>query len=499
MPKSLWILILVFSFLGILSFFPFYEYFFVRFEGWHIWRQADSLSLSLSYIFFDNPFFEPRLFNLGFSGNGKTGSDFPFLYYWISAISEGYNVEVFYKVVVFSIAISGLISFYKIASYYVTNFQAYISTLFFAISPTYIFYSNNYLMNIPSLSLSMLGLYLIHEYYQKSKRIYLLIGTIVLALAVLLKATALNHVLVIIIFFVCKSVATKSINKSSKRILYSFGVIIGLMIFWIGYISNYNLANNSGMFLTGILPFWEIQTSEELMKITQEIIYRKRELYSPITLLIIPLSLVVIFSNTKWNLTFFKSPLLIILTYLGGFILYLALFYKVLDQHDYYYTNWLIITPLSVVSVFYVLKENKKVVILLYIVLTVILIDGIFTCKLRLEDRYSGWRNEFYRTYINKLESDYTRFYQNNLTINNKIYIPSDPTINASLVTLHVQGWTGYNVFTEDNVHLLNDNNVDFILIRNGESTPEYISKYFDFTKPYLIGEFSTIYPHIVN
>lgn len=487
------ILLLIFIFLTLL-FYDFYQYFGIRFEGWHIWRQADCLAITNSYFHFDPPFFEPRMYNLGQSGNGRATSDFPLMYYCISTFSGLKNFELIYKLIIFLISTSGLFALFSILNRYISSWQAGLCTMLFLCSPTYVFYSNNYLMNAPAFSISIIGVALYLHSRERERILITICSLLFIAIGALLKITAFSHILVLI-FLIVVSNYFRVIEISKIDKVFLIGCVpVGISIIsWYTYASNYNEVNNSGMFLTGILPIWSIQSKAEIFKLFDEIWFRRRLLYSSEILSLALFALCIAFFFVWSQKPKIKVAALGVIVYFTGFIVYFLLFYQVLNHHDYYFFNWLILIPLATAFLFYSLKDYKNYQWAILLIIGVLFIDGIFTCELRIRERYTGWRNRFYREYVAKLESDTQNYFSEFIDIDSKVLVPSDPTINTSLVTLNSQGWTGYNL-ERFNIESIIDKEVELLVLLHNEKLQEDITKYFNLKTPIVMGDYSGVY-----
>jgi hypothetical protein len=455
--------------------YPFYQYLGVTFEGMHIWRQADCLSLSKTYSIFDNSFFEPRLFNLGFSGNGKTGSDFPLFYYLYSFFAETPFFESAFKLCNLSIAIGGLLALFNVMKTHINHISAFVISLMFLTSSTYVFYAGNYLMNVPSLSLTFISVFLFSLYFRTKKTHWFIAGILVSIISILIKPTALSHYIVLTFIIVLKSWIDLSYIRYSKLSLGILIVVILIMLAWVFYIKMYNNHNNSGMFLTGILPIWSMSKTE-ILNVILEFKRRFGLFYNPYVLCVIPIAFLI----SSINLILKRKIILVHVAYIIyclGFIAFFILFYQVLDQHDYYLINWLVLVPFGLVILYSIVPVSGFNYNIFNTVLIIVLIDSIFFCNLRMTDRYSGWRNELYTSYIMLMEEDYNNEFQSHLSFQDPIYIPSDKSINISLYTLNTVGWTGYNKLSASNLLMLKSQNLKYILLKKNETKPNFLVK----------------------
>lgn len=474
-----YLLFVVFGFI-LFGFYPFYDAFFYKLHSLHIWRQADCLTLSATYNWFSNDFFEPRVLNLAYTGTGKTGSDFPLLYYALSFFTNSGYFETLYRTVNFLIAALGLFSFYALGKRFVPKHISAIATLFFLTSPTYVYYMNNYLMNMAALSLSIIAIHLGYIYFESNRKSFLLSGSLVFLVAILLKTTALVHLLVILISCFTLLLTDSTKKKQYKNILLSGFVVIGIVLCWVTYIKAYNANNIQGMFLTGILPIWDNDFAA-IQTIFERINYRKRVLYNPYVIISFILFVLSIFAAFFFLKPSDKKTVFPLVIYSGGFGAYFLLFFTVLNEHDYYYINWLILVPIALITIYRLFGKKEKYARWITLALLIVLFDSVFVAKLRLDDRYTDWRNELYIQQIAPIESELVTNTSINWAITDKVFIPSDQTINASLYLLKVQGWTGYNLIdSKSKLEQIKAFGLKYIILKKQDIHPKFIQEEID-------------------
>jgi hypothetical protein len=130
----------------------------MRPQGPHQWRQADCLSYTLNFTREEIPFTEPQVHNLGNNGTGKVVSEFPLIYYGVSRIWRVFGVhEWMYRAIVLLLSAGGLMGLFYLLREFVSRWWALFIVLLFATSPMHAYYSNNFLSNVPALSLALIG------------------------------------------------------------------------------------------------------------------------------------------------------------------------------------------------------------------------------------------------------------------------------------------------------------------------------------------------------
>ena len=177
-------------------FFNWIEYIHLPPFGMHQGAQADRASIALNYFNYSENFFEPRVMESR-AYHGLTGLEFPIIQYIVSLLYQLFGFHHFiYRAVMGSIVFAGCFAIWKLTGMYVlkTIHRYCIFTLWYS-SPILVYYSFNYIPDIPAFSFSMIAWYYFFQYYHglnknKSFNLYILITT----LSGLLKVTFfINH------------------------------------------------------------------------------------------------------------------------------------------------------------------------------------------------------------------------------------------------------------------------------------------------------------------
>ena len=259
-PKySPWIFIVLFFSISVI-----YNYQHILFyppQSLHQWRQCDCLSITLNYYQNNAPFFEPAVNNLGWDGTGKTVSDFPLVYFIVGKLWKIFGQqESIYRMIVLLFFFSGLFALFKIFEDRLKDsVLALTGSLLMFTSPTLVYYANNFLMNIPALSLAMIGLLFFFRFVQTSSNKHLLLFCLFYSLAGLLKISSLLSFMAILGLFALELLGIKPIrdrkifNRPIQQSLFLLGVLV-IQMAWILFAVQYNKQNNAGYFLVGIIP-----------------------------------------------------------------------------------------------------------------------------------------------------------------------------------------------------------------------------------------------------
>lgn len=421
-------------------YFNFDEIIFKRPQSLHLWRQSDCLSITDHY-YKGNQFLNNQVYYLGDKNDGKTMSEMPILYYTIGKIWQftGKN-EAIYRFIIFFIFISSnFFFFYTREKIKPDFFYNIISSLFLFGSPIVAYYSLNFLMDLPALSLAIIGIshyYLFKKFNKNSHKYFFFLF---FTLAGLLKISSLISFIAIILFEIIftKDVIKISFKKSWLLILS----LISIQIIWYKYAAYYNSIHNSGIFLIGTLPIWNM-TSEEINITSKAILEHIKWDYFSLSAsyFIVILSLITLFHKQ------YKNRFLILLT-IFGVLSFAALFFWALKDHDYYTINLFIFIPI-LFSEFQSIKDKINFKLVFNILLIYIFFNQLNITSKRLKSRYdeSSWTNQNYVENIKRLENIETFLTKNNIQKNTKVLSLSDNSINTSLYFIQRSGWTNYGI-----------------------------------------------------
>ncbi len=454
-PKySLWILLTAFL---IISFsYNYHNILLKPAQSIHLWRQCDCLSLAMNYYQDNNPFLEPSVHYLGRDGTGKTASDFPIIYFTVGKVWQlaGHH-EYLFRAFVLLLFLLGLLAVFKVFEDTLEDsIVALGGALFLFTSPVLAYYANNYLMDIPSFSLALIGLYFFYRYYKEGKRWQFIIFCLFLLIAGLIKISSLLSFVAIGGLFLLESMNVKlrkeiRVFRHSKIFfLVLFASVFAIQFIWFHYAQLYNKEHNSGIFLIGILPIWDI-TREQINIVMDHInVHIRFDYFRRETQIVFVLMLMAI-------LLFFKRAnrtlLLLTLMLLIGFGAFVLLFFQALKDHDYYTINLFILVPFVLLGFFLLLKNWSEYIfhsIIFKIILLGFLVHNITFTGKRLQDRYGsvGWENNYYLTNLHNFDNIEPYLDSIGILKEDRVISISDPSINISLYKMNRKGWTNYGL-----------------------------------------------------
>jgi len=211
----------------------------------------------------DRGLFHPSLNYIGMRGDGEVASDFPLIYYLVGKLWQLFGQhEWIYRLFVFILFASGLSIFYNALRDFLkdTVWAGFISLLLFT-SPVLAYYSCNFLVNLPALSLALMGLSCFFYFYKTGKNIYLWLSCIAYLFWGLIKIPALISFVIICFIYITEVLGIIKYRTdrkifSSKLIqLFPLLIVISAEVLWLFYLNKYN-KDNGGLFLVGIYPIW---------------------------------------------------------------------------------------------------------------------------------------------------------------------------------------------------------------------------------------------------
>lgn len=429
-------------------------------RGLHQWRQSDCLSITQNYYKEDLPFLEPAMHYAGPDGTGKTISEFPIIYYSIANIWKVFGKnEGLYRGIVLLYFLIALFALYRTISSYLDDrfLGLWVATLLFT-SPMLVFYSSNFLANVPALSSALIGWAFFYKYIRKTKVKWLIVSFLFFTLGGLLKASAaLSFVALFFVFLLYLtglfSIGTKGRSRRRARhLMTAFAASFVILTAWYFYAHSYNSANNKGIFLIGILPIWELNGQE--MDITLSAIKEHlRWDYFRVDIYYMLIGFAVCIAMFLKQTDRFLSVLLSIS--LIGAMLFVLLFFQALQEHDYYVLDLLILMPLITLTFLMLAKTKCPKALNSWIVrltLIVLIIHNADFAQRRMEWRYSGWMDEGYSQYTYKFREVENILRRNGIERDDLVISLPDPSFNSSLYAMDQKGWSGFKEFLMDSV-----------------------------------------------
>lgn len=452
---------------------------FFRPSSIHQWRQADCLSITKNYYEEKLNFLQPKIHYQGVK-NGNAVSEFPILNYTVAKLWQIFGEHEFiYRLIEYLLFIA---SMYMLLVVLYKEFKSALIALFIVgfvmSSPLIVYYSLNFIVDVPAFSLSLIAFCFSYLFYQDKKLSNFYLALIIGTLAVLMKASALIGLAMLLFITLIDFLNLNKYFKIKKllqrKALPLMGVLISLtMIFaWYSYALYYNNYHKNEVFLLTILPIWELN-SEELahaIKMLFNSFLLPWFLNKPMFFLFISVTGFVIIKFKQLNV-FLKYSFILSGLY---FILFFIFFFQVFNLHDYYLINLMIFPILSLwcfadlivgTNYFSINSSYFKYFVVLVLMFNCFNSAAMYRLRTINNDTYVHWYPFIseeeenlakylfwdYGNAIQRVENITPVLRKNGIKREDFVLSIPDPSFNISLYFMDQKGFT----ITRD--HLLND------------------------------------------
>jgi hypothetical protein len=405
------LLCLAYSYIDILGFRP---------KSIHQFRQADCLSLTDNYYNGNWKLFQPEL-NIQFSDNltsGKTAGEFPLLYYFVAILWKIFGKHEFlFRLITIAFSFVGMFALFKLVYGILKDyFWAVASVVLLFSSPIFVYYSNNFLVNVPAFSLMLVGLYYFYLFWQsgENKHLYICMGFYLLA--GLFKVSALLSFVVIGFIYladISKLIRFKSdgrlFNEPLKQ-LFPFVAVVAGVGAWYLYAGHFSHVHGGQYTYNGTASYWSMTEKEHQGTWDSVQNFLLYQVYSVSAFIyFITCLLVLAFNFRKVSLIWrIAIPLLLI-----GYFIFILLFFYSLNFHDYYHIDFLIIPVIINLAFLRYLHVNEIWILrspMIKIFFSIFLLYNVLYCANNIRIRY--WQtndsNKAYRQiFAPKSDIDY--------------------------------------------------------------------------------------------
>ncbi len=302
----------------------------------HQWRQSDCMAYAKTYYQKGTGLFTPSTYNLA-GREGRVVSEFPIIYFIGGQLFKVFGIHyLILRGLTFICFLLGLFYLYRFMGLWMKHS---LITLFpiiiLATSPFYYYYALNFLPNVPAISFSFAGLYYLVCYLRGGSTRQLIIGTLFVILATLLKPTD-GGLLWVAYLGVCffQFLQGKIKAKRAIAVAVSAMLISASIVGWYFYGEWYNGVNGNHENLQSIYPIWQMDHKYAVYVWKERILDFWSASYQQRTVLYFMVVLAVIYLVRLRVLHPFLR-LITFLTFLGT-IVYDILWYKAFSDHDYY-------------------------------------------------------------------------------------------------------------------------------------------------------------------
>jgi hypothetical protein len=303
--------------------------------GIHQWRQTDGASMALLFYEEGHPIYEPHIHNQ-LHGSGEAGGEMPLIYYAAGKLYHliGVNDQVI-RWMHLLIVVTGLLCFlWVLGGYMHQALWGAIALLLAFASPTFMYYSANFLPDAGGFGLALIGTsFLLSDQLNPSRQMWVA-GLFFFMLTGWVKVSMLIPFIAWYGSLFLLSITKKSEHRRLMGWTIGFVAVLALIFSWYGYIGYYNALFNSTYFATGIRPIWDAEP-DHLVKVWDHFFHqwivdvfptwmRWTTLFSGLLILL------------RWRdlpkIWLFWLPLNVL-----GVTAYFLLFYVNLYEHDYYF------------------------------------------------------------------------------------------------------------------------------------------------------------------
>lgn len=436
-------------------------------QGAHRWRQTDCWAMTQNYQQFHLPFFEPEIYNLE-AVNGKAAGEFPLFYFMAAQFNQPAFALRLMHTLLFLISIFAI---YFIAfSFLKRRLLAIFCALLFFTSPLLVFYGNNFLSDVPALSVALVGWAFFFN-SSKQKNFTLYFACIFFAFATLLKASEAFNYFIAFIFLA----QTQKINF--KQIIPFSAVFIPVL--WYGYAKTYNIENHDTYYFLSVFPIWKLSLHEIGLVIWRMFVSWSNNYFWRPTSIILIFSIYFLIKHAQ---KLDKELRSIVLSSFLAIVVYILFFYQKLIEHEYYYVLFFIFVLFLVIACLKMYNNFQAENVFTHTFLFLFLLPNIIFCKNFIAQKLT---NNMPNGNLSSIEMQ--DFLLKNEVTDNKIVVSlPDGSPNQTLSQLKRKGFTEYN----DYLQILKNKNADFIVLGNDSWKQE--TK----LKPYLndsIGYFNGI------
>jgi hypothetical protein len=370
----------------------------------HQWRQTDCLSLADNYYEGNWNFFQPSLHIL-FSDDetsGKSAGEFPLLYYLVAILWKLFGKhEYIFRLLNIGITFWGLHALFQLSYRLLKNiFWAMCAVVFLFSSPIFVFYSNNFLINVPAFSIMLVAVYYFYRFWEDGRDKLLYVSMAFFLLVGLFKISTLMMLAVIVLLFLAEGTKKIGLKKEGRvfqrplKQIIPFFVVLGGIASWYLYARHYSDLHGGKYTLNYIHSYWVTSKPdvEAALKSLREFIFY--QVLSPPSYIYLILCLIYLGVNHRKVETVWK---IILPALLIGYFVFVMLFFYSLNNHDYYHVDFLIIPVAIHLAFMYYLRKQEPVLFnsfFLKLFFSAFMLYNVLYCANNMRLRYWGFKSD---------------------------------------------------------------------------------------------------------
>lgn len=358
------------------------ETLFYRPTSLHLWRQADCLSITKNYFEEGMHFLSPKIHSLR-APQGMAVSELPLINYTVALLWKIFGEHEFiYKLLDYFIFLLAIfVLFNTLIRHFLPGVYALFLVSVLLTSPLLVYYSLNFLSDVPALSFAIISFSLLFSFSRTKKLTSFYFSLLTATLAVLLKASALMPMVLLTVFLFADVFKLNNWIGTGKLFHKTFfpvvftGLSLVLIYSWYSFARQYNSFNN-GVFLLTVAPIWEMP-KEAVMSNLKSLFTQLFPVFlnRPMLALVSGLLIFILFNFRKLD-GFLKY------SFVGSgifFVLYILIFFQVFTVHDYYLINLFIFPVISFFCLLRILQQiHLSSEIYLKSLLTIIFVFNAF-------------------------------------------------------------------------------------------------------------------------
>jgi 4-amino-4-deoxy-L-arabinose transferase-like glycosyltransferase len=435
-------------------------------DSFHLGAQTDRASIVLNYANGSADFLYPKIMETRVS-EGIVGCEFPGLYYVLGKVFSvtGFRYDI-YRIVIWLFYFLGIWSFYQISRLYLNFTISLFISIALASSPILCFYGLNFLPDVPAFGLSMFGWWMLLG--KKRKKLFLILGFLVLGLAGLVKASFAMHIVVAFSIYIVE-------NKKIKwEVLVSGLISLAAIAGWYEWATHLNNKFQNPHFL--LKPNPAVSFPNFLVLIKSNWANWARETYPIITLIIALSGIFFQFKNRKTQSTLFKISSRLFICWVAFYLLFQTQF----KYHDYYLVAAIPLLFFLIIHFGVYLKRITLSTIILYVVFGFILFQNFNHAKKQLNERHKT-SSYYYQPPMPGIIEKYigiNSFLDAHIPKDAKIITVFDNTPNSTLFFCRRKGGRIAEDFNDELIaEILNEPQFDYMLVNKPILFKERLSK----------------------
>lgn len=428
-------------------------------------------------------FFNPQLHHQ-FHSEGHAVGELPILSYCAAA---GYKVfgqhPWVYRGLVLLIWFLGLFALFKGLELLLDSaFWGAWLALLMNTSPLLVYYSNNFLSDVPALSCAYIGLYFLIRYRHQPQVKWLWWMALAFAMAGWLKLTAAISLIAVVAIWAMELVLPIRFGKGKKLFASPWTALFPLLAalvsisLWYVWAKGYNETYHLMYFSNWTYPIWTLESERiDAVWVMIDKIWSK-VYFKPMTLHLTLVLLALVAALFRRQNAFFPAMTVVTATGVLGF---LVLQFDTLHDHDYYVINLMVLGIWPLASFFALLAERYPRLfnsLFLKIVLGIFLVMNVTHAQRTVDARYDG---SSYNNRLTNIEAFAPQLEQLGIAKNDKVICIPDDSPNITLQLLNRKGWTRYGVGSEDRINERIEDGAKWLIVH--DALPEHYQHFQSF------------------